>query len=625
LFKDKSLQSIRDHLARHDFRPLFIEELGWDAASGELAIQAGGASISLRRVSHKRGLQVFVCELGPDQLIDRKLLRTVESQVVHHAAEHVVIYYSERLGQQCWQWAATGPAGKRLRHREHPFTSRVPPENVVARIHALAIAFESEDSTSLTDVSARMKGAFDNDAEFSTFFSGARWRALSAALHRKWRETQSDDDLNAFLAIHLPLLQWAAKKFSPHRLDQEDAAQIAFFALRKAAQKFDPDHGAQFSTYAGRALMQWIGRFAPVMTDVIKCRSGRFAVYRQCERRAERLATRSGHWRGSRLLELLTYRRTTQSASVFRAIRHIDTLDDPKQPFRRMLNERVAPDPTPVAQMIHDERISRVPKVLATLAPRDVAILKQRFGLDGSGRESTLEEIGTTHGLTRERVRQILFRVLEDLRARFDEPTASERTVRSDETPGHRVDPEGECPLLRLPPSLTTATSQLKATRLERPTSGFALRSEDAPPPRLFDRSSNGVVADPGPSAAAVELPQDVDAGARAEGEAPESIDEPLPRPLQDVELVERAVAEANADGGILVSDLIATLRLSGTRVRAALHILARSGEVERAPDLRWKRAGTAHRTKTPPKKPSGTAVTQPATSVQPSLFGAND
>lgn len=619
------MQSIRDHLARHDFRPLFIEELGWDAASGELAIQAGGASLSLKRVSHKRGLQVFVCELGPDQLIDRKLLRTVESQVVHHAAEHVVIYYSERLGQQCWQWAATGPAGKRLRHREHPFTSRVPPENVVARIHALAIAFESEDSTSLTDVSARMRGSFDNDAEFSTFFSGARWRALSATLHRKWTETQSDDDLNAFLAIHLPLLPWAAKKFAPHRLDHEDAAQTGFFALRKAAQKFDPDHGAQFSTYASRALMQWIGRFAPVITDIIKCRSGRFATYRQCERRAERLAAQSGHWRGSRLLELLTYRKTTQSASVFRAIRHIDTLDDPKQPFRRMLNERPDPNPTPLARMIHEERIARVPIVLATLPPRDAAILQKRFGLDGSGHESTLEVIGAAHHLTKERVRQILFRTLEELRARFDEPTESEESELPPEPSGRRPAILTDPPR----PSVASAAScadstRLRATPLAASSRAFILRSEDAPPPRLFDQTTNGVLSESRPSDEGSDHPQAGPDEVDAPVQDRDAVEDIPPRPLQDVELVERAVAEANADGGILVSDLIATLRISGTRVRTALHVLARSGEVERAPDLRWKRAGTSPQTKSQPKKPSAPAATQSVPSVQPSLFGAN-
>lgn len=618
------MQLIRDHLARHDFRPLFIEELGWDAASGDLAIQAGGTSIAVRRVSHKRGLQVFVCELGPEQLVDRKLLRTVESQVAHHAAEHVVIYYSDKLGQQCWQWAATGPAGKRLQHREHPFTSRKPPENVVARIHALAIAFESEDSTSLTDVSARMKGSFDNDAEFSTFFSGARWRALSAALHRKWIESQSDDDLNAFLSIHLPLLPWAAKKFAPHRLDHEDAAQIGFLALRNAARKFDPDHGAQFSTYASRALMQQIGRFGPVMTDIIRCRSGRFATFRQCERRADRLAARRGHWTGSRLLELLTVRKTTQPASVFQAIRHIDTLDDPKQPFRWMLNQHPDPDPTPIARMIHEERIARIPIVLATIPPRDAAILQMRFGLDASGHESTLEVIGAAHQVTKERVRQILFRTLEDLRARFDEPTESEESELPPETAGRRPPSEADAPLNFEQADSCAIPIQLRATPLVASSQAITLCCEDAPPRRLFDPISNGVLTDSGQQLESADPPQTVPDQAMAANGPSESVDAILPRPLQDVELIERAISEANADGGILVSDLIATLRLSGTRVRTALHVLARSGEVERGPDLRWKRAGTSPPTKSPPKKHAGSAAIQSATSAQPSLFGAN-
>jgi RNA polymerase sigma factor (sigma-70 family) len=618
------LQSIRDHLARHDFRPLFIEQLGWDAASGELAIQAGDASVALRRVSHKRGLQVFVCKLDPQQLIDRKLLRTVESQVVHHSAEHVVIYYSEELGQQCWQWAATGPAGKRLRHREHPFTSRVPPESVVARIQALAVAFELEDSTSLTDVSARMKGSFNNDAEFSTFFSGARWRALSTTLHKKWTQTRSDDDLNAFLSVHLPLLRWAAKRFARHRLDQEDAVQIGFLALRKAAQKFDPNHGAQFSTYASRALIQWIARLGPVMTDIIKCRSGRFATYRLCERRAERLAARSGHWRGARLLELLTLRKTTQSASVFRAARHIDTLDDPKQPFRRILNDRLDPDPLPIALMIHEECIARIPIMLATLPQRDAAILRKRFGLDGSGHESTLDEIGAVHRLTKERVRQILIRTLEDLRANFDEPAESEKTELPDQTAGRRATVKADgppnlvCVVAGVMPTTSLATPLASSSR------AFTLRSQDAPPPRLFDLTPRGSLSEQRPPEEGSDDPKVLAEDVASVMPAPDADKDTLPRPLSDAELIERAVSEANAEGGILVSDLIATLRLSGARIRTALHDLARSGEVERGPDLRWKRAGTSPPTKSPPTKLAGPAAIQSATSEQPSLFGAN-
>ncbi|MCW5763035.1 MAG: sigma-70 family RNA polymerase sigma factor [Phycisphaeraceae bacterium] len=443
-----------------------------------------------------------------------------------------------------------------------------------------------------------MKGSFDNDAEFSTFFSGARWRALSAALHRKWTETGSDNDLNAFLTIHLPLLPWAAKRFAPHRLDHEDAAQIGFFALRKAAQKFNPDHGAQFSTYASRALMQWIGRASPAMTDIVKCRSGRFAIYRQCERRADRLAAQSGEWRASRFLEVLTYRRTTQSASFFRAIRHIDTLDDPKHPYRRMLEQRPDPDPTPIEKMIHDERIARIPLVLATLPARDAAILRKRFGLDGSGQESTLAEIGNAHGLTKERVRQVLMRTLKDLRSCFDEPTEPEATYRHPLARSHCLPDKANHRRHAVTSPQTAATFQTESTPRQPNLPAFVQRPTRALAARLNAPAVINANAETKQTAASTGVSLQSEGGRMRSDPVLEQIESSSPQPSPDIQHVKRAVAEATPYGGALVSEIIMTLRLSGTRIRTTLHHLARSGEVERGPDLRWKLAGAAHRSK---------------------------
>jgi len=53
--------------------------------------------------------------------------------------------------------------------------------------------------------------------------------------------------------------------------------------------------------------------------------------------------------------------------------------------------------------------------MLTTLAPREITILRARFGLDG-GPEQTLEEVGRKCGLTRERVRQLQNIALKRLR-----------------------------------------------------------------------------------------------------------------------------------------------------------------------------------------------------------------
>jgi len=609
------LQTVRDHLASHSFRNLFIEELGWDIASGDFVAIAGVTQHALRRIAHKRGVQAFTCELTSEQLTDRKLLRAIESQLSQQAVEHVAIYFCERLRQQCWQWAAVGPSGKRLRHREHPFTSRVPSDKVVARIQTLAIAFEAEDATSLSDVSARLRTSFDNDPEFSSFFRGARWRVLSDALHRRWLQTRADADLNEFLAIHLPLLPWAAKKVAPRRMEQEDAAAVAFFALRRAAQRFDPDHGAQFSTYATKAMMQWIGRLAPVYTDMIKCRSHRYRAFRQCERQAERLAATSGEWRGRRLLELLTFRRTTQPASVFRAVRHIDSLDDSSAPSRRMLNQRPSGARTPLEQMLHEERVARIPVVLAALPARDAAIVQQRFALDGSSAESTLEQIGAVHGLTKERVRQILLRVIDDLRERFDEPTGREIANRAAWAPLSQESREGPAPMLAVPGVGITPVSNERAMTLASRRTTYTLASQAGPALKLFDgvlppHLSNGT--------GHLSVPVSTD-----NGHSTERADVHTSVQDNDIDRVQSALRAAAATGGLLVTELITTLGINGGRVRAAVHGLARSGEAERGSDLRWRltlpKPASVDPTPTPRAPRSDH---QPAT--QPSLFGSH-
>lgn len=607
------MQTVRDHLARHSFRNLFIEELGWDIASGEFTAVAGTGLFSLQRIAHKRGVQAFTCELTPDQLTDRRLLRTIESQLSQQAVEHVAIYFCGQLRQQCWQWAAVGPSGKRLRHREHPFTSRVPSDKVVARIQALAIAFEAEDATTLSDVSARLRTSFDNDPEFSSFFRGARWRVLSDSLHRRWLQTRADADLNAFLSIHLPLLPWAAKKFAPRRMEQEDAAAVAFFAMRRAAQQFDPDHGAQFSTYATKAMMQWIGRLAPVYVDTIKCRSHRYFVFRQCERQAERLAVTSGEWRGRRLLELLTLRRTTQPASVFHAVRHIGSLEDPSQPFGRMLNERPGNVPTPLEQMLHEERVARIPTVMAALPARDAAIVQQRFGLDGSGVESTLEQIGAVHRLTKERVRQILLRVIDELRELFDEPTESEITNRAAWAPLSRESGEAPAPMFAAAGTDVTGVPRERATPLAHRPAAYTLALQPAPAPKLFDGKlapymANGTDHQAAPLAA-------------ANGNSTERADvHPSPQD-SDIDRVQTALRAAAAAGGLLVTELITTLGISGGRVRAAVHGLAKSGEAERGPDLRWQLVLPKPATAEPTPAPRVPRSSSRLTPTQPSLY----
>ena len=57
----------------------------------------------------------------------------------------------------------------------------------------------------------------------------------------------------------------------------------------------------------------------------------------------------------------------------------------------------------------------QITEVLQTLAPREAEVLRLRFGLE-DGRSRTLEEVGQSFGVTRERIRQIEAKALRKLR-----------------------------------------------------------------------------------------------------------------------------------------------------------------------------------------------------------------
>jgi RNA polymerase primary sigma factor len=63
--------------------------------------------------------------------------------------------------------------------------------------------------------------------------------------------------------------------------------------------------------------------------------------------------------------------------------------------------------------------------MVKTLDPREVTILRARFGLDG-GQEQTLDEVARTLGLTRERVRQVQNLALAKLRKRIEKLEAKQ-------------------------------------------------------------------------------------------------------------------------------------------------------------------------------------------------------
>lgn len=159
-------QSTRKRLQAFDFKPLFIEELGWDRYAGAvLLFEVGEHGFELERIAEKRGVGVFLCRDIPDNATRRK----IEHQLTRQVREHLIIYTDPEQTVQKWQWVRR-ETGKPLACREHEFQKGQSGEALVQRLESLYVPFEEEEDTTTTAVTSRTRRAFDVERVTKAFY-----------------------------------------------------------------------------------------------------------------------------------------------------------------------------------------------------------------------------------------------------------------------------------------------------------------------------------------------------------------------------------------------------------------------------------------------------------------------
>jgi len=197
--------------------------------------------------------------------------------------------------------------------------------------------------------------------------------------------------------------------------------------LTEAADKFDPERGVQFSTYAIREIYEYIRRFIYdlVVPEAVSHRSARdlahynsfeedVTVFIQDRHRSpsyEELVSLAE----SNLKDLKDKKGRREKAEEL-AMRYlngshvysIDISDDDGTSSRSVLVEPQSDDDTQEAALspIGFEFIRD--KIFSELSERERDILLMRFGLGEDKKEHTLDEIGKKHNLTRQRIKEIL-------------------------------------------------------------------------------------------------------------------------------------------------------------------------------------------------------------------------